>query len=232
MSRRIGSRIRPPSGQRGASTRCDASRRDPVDFAPTTAVRRTLGTASYCRAECALIPACAAPSPSDRRGERGDRSEWQPMAGPERHTGVMTNRPRAMIRLSAVICGLSLALSSCTATDADPPSTANSEMAPPSTTTSEHRPPNDPTREPAPDRGVRVSVMSHCGVRSLVIGGRLWLADPPLGGHNPPPGWDENHTDGYFVRKGPRGEFRGDGGQRADFRLAPRETRDPNAGCE
>lgn len=84
-----------------------------------------------------------------------------------------------------------------------------------------------------PGGGVRVSVMSHCGVRSVTNAERLWLADPPLGNHNPPPGWDENETVGYFISKGPhRGEFRGDGGQRAAFRLAPADTKDPNTGCE
>jgi hypothetical protein len=81
--------------------------------------------------------------------------------------------------------------------------------------------------------GIRVSVASHCGVRGVWVDGELWLADPPLGGHNPPPGWDENVTVGWFVRtvRG-RGVFHGDGGQRAVFRLAEAGTADPNAGCE
>ena len=74
---------------------------------------------------------------------------------------------------------------------------------------------------------------SHCGVLSLTVKGRLWLADPPLGDHNPPPGWDENETMGVFLKTGPgRAVFKGDGGQRASFQLASRGAEDPNAGCE
>lgn len=83
------------------------------------------------------------------------------------------------------------------------------------------------------DPGVRVSVPSHCGVLSVTIDGQLWLADPPLGDHNPPAGWDENQTPGRFVQTGPRrAEFHGDAGQTAMFRLAPAGATDPNSGCE
>jgi hypothetical protein len=83
--------------------------------------------------------------------------------------------------------------------------------------------------------GTRVALPTHCGVVSLRIGKVLWLADPPLGddSHNPPPGWDENRTPGIFVRTGPdTGTFLGDGGQRAQFRLAAKGEADPAAGCE
>jgi len=84
-----------------------------------------------------------------------------------------------------------------------------------------------------PPTGVRVTVPSHCGVLSVTVNGRLWLADPPLGDHNPPPGWDENQTAGRWVVIGPgRAEFRGDQGQRASFRKAAPGATDPNAGCE
>jgi len=84
-----------------------------------------------------------------------------------------------------------------------------------------------------PPTGVRVTVPSHCGVLSVTVDGRLWLAEPPLGGHNPPPGWDENRTSGLWVVTSPgRAEFRGDQGQRASFRQAPEGAKDPNAGCE
>lgn len=92
--------------------------------------------------------------------------------------------------------------------------------------------------EPAPTDDsdatrARVAVPSHCGVVSITIDGRLWLADPPLGDHNPPPGWEENETWGYWVPAGPeRAEFHGDEGQRASFRRAPAGAEDPNAGCE
>jgi heat shock protein HslJ len=81
--------------------------------------------------------------------------------------------------------------------------------------------------------GVRVTVPSHCGVLSVWIDDELWLANPPLGDHNPPPGWDENETPGTFVVTAPRrAEFHGDGGQKALFRLADPGVADPNAGCE
>lgn len=81
--------------------------------------------------------------------------------------------------------------------------------------------------------GVRVTISTHCGVRSAWVDGELWLASPPLGGHNPPPGWDENETVGFFVITAPeRAEFHGDGRQKALFRLAEPGTPDPNAGCE
>lgn len=84
-----------------------------------------------------------------------------------------------------------------------------------------------------PPMGLRVTVPSHCGVLSATINGRLWLADPPLGDHNPPPGWDENQTSGRWVVIGPgRAEFHGDQGQRASFRRAAVGATDPNAGCE
>lgn len=83
------------------------------------------------------------------------------------------------------------------------------------------------------ERGVRVAVPSHCGVLSLTVGGRLWLADPPLGAHNPPRGWEENETKGVLLQTGPGSAvFEGDGGQRASFRGAPLGAADPNAGCE
>ena len=85
----------------------------------------------------------------------------------------------------------------------------------------------------APARRIRVTISSHCGVRSAWVRGKLWLASPPLGGHNPPPGWDENETRGVFVMTArERGVFRGAAGQTAHFRLAGVGAADPNAGCE
>lgn len=84
----------------------------------------------------------------------------------------------------------------------------------------------------SPNR-VRVAVPSHCGVLSVTVDGHLWLAAPPLGDHNPPPGWDENETTGVLIKTGPRrAVFKGDGGQRAFFRRAPLDAENPNAGCE
>jgi len=80
---------------------------------------------------------------------------------------------------------------------------------------------------------IRISVNSHCGVLSVWVGKMLWLADPPLGDHNPPDGWDENITTGYFITLGPgRAVFEGDAGQKAHFRQAPPGIKDPAAGCE
>lgn len=91
----------------------------------------------------------------------------------------------------------------------------------------------DPASESPSPAGTEMSISSHCGVHSAWVKGELWLADPPLGGHNPPPGWDENATTGVFVvtSKG-QAKFLGDGGQQARFRLAEPNAEDPNAGCE
>lgn len=103
-------------------------------------------------------------------------------------------------------------------------------VASPSSPTPTDGPPPPTSRT---EKGVRVNVPSHCGVLSLTANGRLWLADPPLGDHNPPRGWDENQTAGVLLQKRPgRAIFKGDGGQRALFRRAPRGAEDPNAGCE
>jgi hypothetical protein len=81
--------------------------------------------------------------------------------------------------------------------------------------------------------GVRIAIPTHCGVLSVIVEGRLWLADPPLGDHNPPPGWDENRVSGEFVLGKPgHAEFHGDSGEHATFRLASDGASDPNAGCE
>lgn len=81
--------------------------------------------------------------------------------------------------------------------------------------------------------GTRTAISSHCGVNSTWFNGELWLATPPLGDHNPPPGWDENETTGTFEVTGPgRAEFRSDNGPVARFRLAEPGAPDPNAGCE
>lgn len=107
---------------------------------------------------------------------------------------------------------------------------ASNEAAP--TPAASSATPAEPTSRPA-NRGVRVAVPSHCGVLSLTVSGHLWLADPPLGDHNPPPGWDENETPGFFLRTGPgRAVLETDGGQSASFRLAPSGATDPNDGCE
>ena len=115
----------------------------------------------------------------------------------------------------------------------DRDSRASEEQSPSAPTSSASTDESLPTARPSEQGGVRVAVPSHCGVLSLTVKGRLWLADPPLGDHNPPPGWDENETTGVMLKTGPgRAVVKGDGGQRASFRRAPRGAEDPNAGCE
>lgn len=119
-----------------------------------------------------------------------------------------------------------------TACAGDPDSRV-SEATPPSAQGPSTSPRESPQASGPSDRGVRVAVPSHCGVLSVTVKGRLWLADPPLGDHNPPPGWDENETMGSLLRTGSgRAVFHGDEGQRASFRLAPLGAEDPNARCE
>jgi hypothetical protein len=80
--------------------------------------------------------------------------------------------------------------------------------------------------------GIRLALTTHCGVRSATVKGELWLADPALGGHNPPPGWGENETVGRFTKTDPsHGVFVADGGLSATFRKAPPGATDPNMGC-
>jgi hypothetical protein len=123
-------------------------------------------------------------------------------------------------------------LAFATACDDDRDGRASEEESPSAPATSTSTDETLPTASPS-EKGVRVAVPSHCGVLSLIVRGRLWLADPPLGDHNPPPGWDENQTVGVLLKTGPgRAVFTGDGGQRASFQRAPRGAADPNAGCE
>ena len=114
----------------------------------------------------------------------------------------------------------------------DRDSRASEEASPSAPASSASTDPSLPAASPS-EKGVRVAVPSHCGVLSLTVKGRLWLADPPLGDHNPPPGWDENATMGVLLKTGSgRAVFKGDGGQRASFQRAPLDAEDPNAGCE
>ncbi len=83
-----------------------------------------------------------------------------------------------------------------------------------------------------PGDGGRVSVSTHCGVRSLRVDGDLWIADPPLGGHNPPEGWDDNEQTGRFRVDGDRAVFDDGNGHRAEFRRASEGEANPNEGCE
>ncbi len=74
---------------------------------------------------------------------------------------------------------------------------------------------------------------THCGVVSTTVDGVLWLADPPLGDHNPPTGWDDNEESGVFAVQGPEDAlFRADTGVEAHFVRADPGVPDPGAGCE
>jgi hypothetical protein len=76
------------------------------------------------------------------------------------------------------------------------------------------------------------SLDTHCGVLSARVDGKLWIADPPIGDHHPPPGWGENETSGFFIAGTGRAVFRGEGGQVALFRRARPSEPDPLASCE
>lgn len=128
-----------------------------------------------------------------------------------------------------LVFALSVSVTAC-ADDPDPRTVEEPSLFTPGPSNSS--PGSLPASSPAVS-GVRVAVPSHCGVLSVTVKGRLWLADPRLGDHNPPPGWDENQTMGSLVTTGPgRAVFYGDGGQRALFRRATAGAKDPNAGCE
>jgi len=135
---------------------------------------------------------------------------------------------------TAVACLALLTATSCSGDGGDGAVAVETSPA-----TTQHWVASKPPAAPAADEGsdspigVPLVVPSHCGVRSVVIEGALWLAVRPLGGHNPPPGWDENETAGHFVQtSSDLGTFYGEGGQVAHFRRAEAGTRDPNAGCE
>ena len=144
-------------------------------------------------------------------------------------------RPIGVRRLRLVVASGLIALSGCSdptqeSATLDEPAplaqkSATSDPAPVSTEPAQRSSPAAP--------GTRVRVPTHCGVLSVTVNGILWLADPPLGGHNPPLGWDDNEAFGHFVVLGHgQGEFFGDEGQRATFRRAAAGAENPNAGCE
>jgi hypothetical protein len=81
--------------------------------------------------------------------------------------------------------------------------------------------------------GVWTSLDTHCGVLSADVAGKLWIADPPLGDHSAPPGWDDDETWGHFIPGAEgRAMFRGEDGQVALFRRAKPHEPDPGAECE
>lgn len=96
--------------------------------------------------------------------------------------------------------------------------------------------PADRTPGPSDEDGRnRHTLYTHCGVLSTMVDGRLWLATPPLGDDsgNPPEGWDENETSGWFEETSlTTATFTSDSGQVAKFRLAGPGESDPSAGCE
>ena len=91
------------------------------------------------------------------------------------------------------------------------------------------------TVPPTVSASTPASMRTHCGVLSIEVDGRLWIADPPRGddAQNPPQGWDENTTDGVFtIITRDRARFDANSGVSASFRLARDGEVDPAKGCE
>jgi cytochrome oxidase Cu insertion factor (SCO1/SenC/PrrC family) len=87
----------------------------------------------------------------------------------------------------------------------------------------------------ARSNGWPFTLRTHCGVLSAWIGGRVWLADPPLtdGSGNPPPGWPNPAARGTLRQLSQaRAEFHSREGKVAHFVPAPAGARDPARGCE
>jgi hypothetical protein len=112
----------------------------------------------------------------------------------------------------ALIVGIALACAACGgAAETDAPSSTDEQLV----------------------EGRRTQLYTHCGVISHFLDGKLWLADPPLGSHSPPDGWDENTTTGTWTETGKgRAVFRADSGKVAHFVAARPGQKDPNKGCE
>jgi len=87
----------------------------------------------------------------------------------------------------------------------------------------------------ARSNGWPFTLRTHCGILSAWIGGRVWLADPPLtdGSGNPPAGWPNPAALGTLRELSQtRAEFRSREGKVAYFVRALPGTRDPARGCE
>lgn len=91
---------------------------------------------------------------------------------------------------------------------------------------------NDPSA--ATSQEIRHVLYTHCGLVSTTVDGVLWLADPPLAdGGNPPPGWDENETQGVFRQiDAERAVFVADSGVEAIFTKAGPGATDAEADCD
>lgn len=65
-------------------------------------------------------------------------------------------------------------------------------------------------------------LLTHCGIQGAQIDGMWWVADPPLGDSNPPPGWGNPVDRGQLTFVSPdRARF--DGFGTAFFRRASGE---------
>jgi hypothetical protein len=85
---------------------------------------------------------------------------------------------------------------------------------------------------PVPKRE-RIELFTHCGVRSLVHDGVLWIATPPIPDAGRPPGWGFNFTPGVFVvLDADSARFDADSGVTAHFRRAAPGEPDPAGGCD
>lgn len=130
---------------------------------------------------------------------------------------------RTVAGLTALACSAALLLTGCGDTRVDDPPRSSSGS-----------PSQSASVAPAGATGRTerwIAVDSSCGVQSVEVDGRLWLADPPLGDGRAPAGWAEE-TWGHFIpgTKG-RAMFRGEGGQVALFRKAGPDEDDPAADC-
>ena len=85
------------------------------------------------------------------------------------------------------------------------PTTADSPF-PAATPTPVPMPTSERDRPEGPPHGAGVEIGTgypytlyvHCGIRDARFDGRLWMADPMLGNHNPPPGWTADDSVGIM----------------------------------
>jgi hypothetical protein len=94
----------------------------------------------------------------------------------------------------------------------------------------------EPSRADEVEMGVPYihELFVHCGASGTRFAGRDWDADPPVGDHNPPRGWEENRETGTMtLLSEDRAEFRSaTDGRTVQFKPRPPGGPDPNAECE
>jgi hypothetical protein len=85
----------------------------------------------------------------------------------------------------------------------------------------------EPVGIPSVETTVRgYSLLTHCGIHEVEIGGRFYRAAPPLddGAGNPPPGWDNPIQQGTMIVRPDGTATFTDGDLRAEFVLMPNAT--------